>query len=159
VGGGEGDGVGDDVAGGGDDGAGAGDDGAGAGDEVDCGLADGMGARPPPDPEPVGVVVGAVPTPPVGTPPDGPADGSPTPVSGGAVGLFTTVGEGRVGTADCSLDCLRPGNGSRSPGLTGPPARLKPSSSTYPMHSAPATPRLHITHARRLPDSSTNTGE
>jgi hypothetical protein len=90
----------DEVGIGGDDVAGAGDDVAGAGEEVDCGLADGMGAGLPPAPEPVGVVVGAAPTPPVGTPPDGSADDSPTPVAGGAVGLPPTVGAEGVGTAD-----------------------------------------------------------
>ena len=88
-----------DVAGAGDGVDGAGDVG-GAGEAVGCGLPAGMGAGPPPAPEPVGVVVGAAPTPPVGTPPDGLPDGSPTPVPGGAVGLPATVGEGRVGTAD-----------------------------------------------------------
>jgi hypothetical protein len=88
----EGEGIGDGVEGAGDVG--------GAGDAVDWGLLDGLGAGLAPAPEPVGVVVGAAPTPPVGLPPDGPPDGSETPVLGGAVGLLPTVGTEGVGTGD-----------------------------------------------------------
>ena len=155
----------DDVDGEGDDVEGVDDEVEGDGDDVDwrgvgAGVPERVGAGPAPAREPVGVGVGAAPAPPAGTFPGGLVGDSPL-VSGGAVGLALrpTVGEDGVGTAERSRVWLRPGRGSRSPGLMGPPAKLKPSSTTYPRHSAPPMPMAHITHARRCPDSSTKTGD
>ena len=131
--------------------------GEGSGDDVGSGLAGGAVAGPPPAPRSVRRVGAA-------------------PIRGDAArrphrwrlrrrcpeahsGLPRPSGRTASVRAGWPADCARPGNGSRSPGLIGPPARLKPSSTTYPRHSAPPTPRAHITHPRRCPDSSTNTGE
>jgi hypothetical protein len=114
---------------------------------------------------PVGVLVapGAVaPAPPPATDPELAGVGVPPlpPAASGVVadpplpGPF--VGPGVVGGFWLFL---RAGTGRRSPGLIGPPAKLKPSSRTYPRQSAAATPSAQATHARRRPEPSTKTGE
>jgi hypothetical protein len=140
------------------------------GDEADaCGDGDPEGAglglvAPGADGEALGppaVGVGA----PVGTPAGAPVGakggtGTPCPapvpaVGGAGVVLTLPVVEDGVGLAECRTA----GSGSRPPGLSGCPIKLKASSTTYPTQTTAATASAQVTQVRRRPEGSTNTGE
>jgi hypothetical protein len=106
------------------------------------------GAGTPASPPAIGPEVAGVGTPPLPPVPPG-VEAEPAPP-----GAFVDVGL----VAGFWL-FLRAGRGSRSPGLIGPPAKLKPRSRTYPRHTAAAVPSAQATHARRRPEASTKTGE